>query len=81
MYHYSIREFGTARAEQYIRDLDKSFYQLAKAPALGRKYDHVRSGLLAFNVVYHIVFFRLSTDGILILRVLHKFMDFNRHLI
>ncbi len=80
IYNYSVQEFSFERAEKYIIDLDSSFYKLAGDPSLGRNYNHIRSGVLAFNVVSHIVFFRLSKSGIIILRVLHNSMDFGRHL-
>lgn len=80
IYQYSYQEFGHLRAEQYIKDLDTSFHQLAQDPNLGRNCKHIRSELLAFNVVSHVVFFQLSTYGIQILRVLHNSMDYAHHL-
>lgn len=80
IYNYSVQEFSFERAEQYIMDLNNSFYKLAGDPSLGKNYNHVKFGVLAFNVVSHIVFFRLSKNGIIILRILHNSMDFGRHL-
>lgn len=80
IYKYSAQEFGIERAERYILELNSSFMQISETPTLGRDYSHVRAGLLAFNVVSHIVFFRQSANGIVILRILHKSMDCNRHL-
>ena len=79
IYHYSYQNFGYFRAEQYIKDLDSAFHQLAQEPNLGRNYNHVRPGLLAFNVVSHSVFYQLSSYGIQILRILHHSMDCSRH--
>ena len=36
IYEYSYREFGSARADQYIRDLDAAFHKLAVEPSLGQ---------------------------------------------
>lgn len=80
IYEYSLQEFGNARAEQYIRDLDSAFHKLARQPDLGSDYSHVRPNLLAYRVVSHIIFFKLSAYGITILRVLHKSMDYGRHI-
>jgi toxin ParE1/3/4 len=80
IYEYSYQEFGDARADQYIRDLDAAFHKLADEPSLGSDYSHVRPGLMAYRVVSHVVFFRPSVYGITILRVLHKSMDYGRHL-
>lgn len=80
IYEYSYQEFGEARADQYMRDLDAAFHKLAAEPSAGRDYSHVRPGLMAYRVVSHVVFFERSVDGITILRVLHKSMDYGRHL-
>lgn len=80
IYEYSYQEFGSARADQYIRGLDAAFCKLADKPSLGRDYSHVRPDLMAYRIVSHVVFFKPSVDGITILRVLHKSMDYGRHL-
>ncbi len=80
IYRYSIQEFGNERIERYIRDLNDAFSKLANEPNLGRDYDFVRSNLSAFNVVSHVIFFEISNPGITILRVLHRSMDYGRHL-
>ena len=80
IYEYSVQEFGNKRAELYIRDLNGAFKKLANEPNLGRDYRFVRTNLLAFNVASHVVFFKVSSVGITILRVLHRSMDYGRHL-
>jgi toxin ParE1/3/4 len=80
IYDYCLQEFGGARADQYIRDLDTAFHKLADNPSLAKNYTFVRSNLLAYQVVSHVVFFKLATNGITIVRVLHKSMDYGRHL-
>ena len=79
IYQYGYQEFGVARAEQYIKNLDKAFHTLAKSPKLGRKYSYVREGLLAYPLISHIIFFRQYNNGIIIVRVLHQSMDYLRH--
>lgn len=80
IYRYSVQEFGVKRAELYIRDLDASFIKLTQKPELGKDYSFVRSNLLAYPVVSHVVFFKKSDWGITVLRVLHRSMDYGRHL-
>ena len=58
IHDYSFQEFGNARADQYIRDLDAAFHKLAGEPSLGNNYNHVRSDLMAYRVVSHVVFFK-----------------------
>lgn len=80
IYTYSVKEFGQSRAEEYIRSLEASFENLLKSPEVGRKCDYIRSKLRAYNVGSHIVFFKEISFGIVIIRILHKSMDFNRHI-
>lgn len=80
IYEYSYQEFGSARADQYIRDLDTAFHKLADEPGLGSDASHIRPNLMVYRVVSHLIFFISSVYGINIIRVLHKSMDYERHL-
>lgn len=77
---YTYREFGAAQTDKYIRSLFTAFQNLSENPQLGRAVDYIRPELLAKNIGSHVVFFKRDDDGITIVRVLHKAMDFNRHM-
>ncbi len=47
---------------------------------LGMDYSHAGKTLRAFAVVSHIIYYKKTTYGVIIIRVLHKRMDENRHL-
>ena len=76
IYDYTVSEFGEKQADLYIRNLFDSFQRLADSPDIGRRRDDVRTGLKSYPVNAHIVFFRESDGGVLIVRVLHQSMDF-----
>ena len=80
IYFYSYEEFGSTRAIQYIQKLDSAFNRLAENPNLGKKADYIKSGILSFQVVSHVVFFKSTIDSIEIIRIIHKSMDYRRHL-
>lgn len=80
IYSYSTQEFGIQRTEDYILAIDSSFQHLAEDPLIARKCDYIRPDLRAFNVGSHIIFFKTTSYGIAVIRVLHQSMDFNRHL-
>jgi toxin ParE1/3/4 len=80
IYEYSYQEFGSARADQYIRDLDTAFHKLVDEPDLGTDASHISPNLLVYRVVSHLIFFKPSVYGINIIRVLHKSMDYGRHI-
>ncbi len=80
IYLYSAQEFGLKTTEDYILAIELSFKTLAHDPLISRKCDYIRPELRAFNVGSHIIFFKITDCGIIIIRVLHQSMDFNRHL-
>lgn len=80
IYLYSTGEFGIKRTEDYILAIDTSFQHLADDPLISRKCDYIRPDLRAFNVGSHIIFLKITDYGIVVIRVLHQSMDFNRYL-
>ena len=80
IYRYSVNEWGDDRAERYIRDLNTAFQKLANNELKSTRADYIHSGLHSCRVVSHIVFFKHTDDGILVIRVLHKSMDYLKHL-
>lgn len=77
---YSVRNWSLARAEAYILRLHEAFQRLAESPHLGRNIDELRKGYFRYEHESHVVFYKHSGRGILIVRVLHKSMDVKRHL-
>ncbi|MDE1150047.1 MAG: type II toxin-antitoxin system RelE/ParE family toxin [Azospirillaceae bacterium] len=76
----SLAQWGPVQAERYIGGLHELFLRLAEFPNLGRNAGDIRSGYLRIESAAHIVFYKQTVDGILIVRVLHERMDFSRHL-
>ena len=76
----TIDKWGIGQAEIYVLGLHASFQLLASAPELGRDASNIRSGYRRFETASHVVFYRITSDGILIVRILHQRMDFRRHL-
>ena len=80
IYLYGVGEFGLEKAESYIKNIEVAFQNVANTPDISRKCDHIRSGLLAWNVESHVIFLKKTKTGIAIIRVLHKSRDYMRHL-
>lgn len=80
IYKHSIKEWGDARADKYIMDAENIFQELADNPALGYDASYVVPQLRAFPVVSHVVFYKSTNYGIMIIRVLHKSMDSRNHI-
>jgi toxin ParE1/3/4 len=76
---YTIAEFGIDQARLYRDQLDACFRSLLANPQLGRSAEEVAPGLRRIRQQAHVVFYRFGEEELLIVRVLHHSMDFERH--
>jgi toxin ParE1/3/4 len=80
IWDYTERNWGAEQAKAYIRLIGAAIQTLATSPARGKACDHIREGYRKYPAGSHVVFFRL-TDGVIdVVRILHRRMDFDRHL-
>ena len=77
---YTIEAFGVEQARNYIEGLEACFQNLADKPFDGRDADELAPKLRRFRHQSHMVFYIPGEEGVFIVRVLHKSMDFQRHL-
>ena len=77
---YTIGEFGVMQARQYRDSFQGCFNSLRENPLLGRSARELAAGLRLIRQQAHIIFYLHTQDQILIVRVLHHSMDFERHL-
>jgi toxin ParE1/3/4 len=71
---YTLRTWGEAQADRYLRQLEACCKRLAANPELGRRCDQIRSGLRRREQGKHVVFYRETAEGVLISRILHQSM-------
>lgn len=79
IYEYTIVNFGIEQARMYLHGLVDCFDALAENPLGGRAADELASELRRYEYQSHVVFFREMEQYTFIVRVLHKSMDFARH--
>lgn len=72
-------DFDPIQTERYYESLKRCLALLGKYPGLGGTADDIRSGYRRFAHESHVIFFRTSERGILVVRILHKRMDASRH--
>jgi toxin ParE1/3/4 len=53
---------------------------VAADPARGRACEDVRAGYRKYSVGAHALFYKTTQEGVDIMRILHRQMDFERHL-
>jgi len=71
---YTRRIRGENQTLRYLEDLEECCYMLANNPASGRLCEYIRPGLRRMEHGRHVIFYRNSSRGILILRILHQGM-------
>jgi len=77
---YTFGRWGVEQANHYIDILTTTFATLAEAPQTAPACDRIRVGYRRRHVERHMIYFRVTTYGIAIIRVLHDRMDVSRHL-
>ena len=77
---YTAEEWNLGQADTYIAQIGRSVNKLIDHPELGKDRSDLRKGYRSLLVNHHIVFYRVVTDEIQIIRVLHESVDLERHL-
>jgi toxin ParE1/3/4 len=76
IWDFSVERWGIDQAERYLRELWHALERAAEDPRRGQSCDDIRAGYFRLKVGSHVVFYRLTTEGI---DVLHGRRDFERH--
>jgi toxin ParE1/3/4 len=77
---YSIINFGTKAMHKYHKSLENCLISLNKNSDLGVKIEHIRFDYRCFQHQSHLIFYKKKDHNILVIRILHKSMDAQRHI-
>ena len=78
---YTASTWGKRQRDKYLKQLDDAFKLLGRQPELGKHADDLKKGYRKYNHGSHIIFYRTGTDSkIVVIRILHKSMDVEKHL-
>jgi len=80
IWDYTVKHWGVEQAEFYVRQIQTAIEAVAAEPRRGRPCDVIRAGYKKYYAGSHVLFFRLTGNGIDVIRILHRNMDFERHL-
>lgn len=80
IWDHTVKNWGMEQAELYVRQLETAIKSVAEAPGLGRPCDDIRTGYRKYPAGSHVVFFKVTDAAIEVIRILHRNMDFDRHL-
>jgi toxin ParE1/3/4 len=76
---YTDKKWGRPQRFKYVKQLKDRFSYLADNPHIGRKRGEIFGSHYSYHEGRHVIFYRITSEGIEILRVLHDSMDFPRH--
>lgn len=79
---YTVKKWSRQQADRYVQGILDAFSEIALFPDVsGHSYDHVRMGYRKYPIGRHVIFYQIQTTGVvLISRILHEKMDYDRHL-
>ena len=80
IWDYTVDRWGFDQAETHTRRLWKDIAAVADHPSRGRECPEVRRGYRMYPSGSHVLFYRETSDGIDVVRILHEHMDYNRHI-
>lgn len=80
IYLYGFLTFGESQADIYMGALSDRFGLLCSNPEIGRLDARVNPAVRRFDFESHVIFYDAEDDHILVVRILHKSMDFVKHL-
>jgi toxin ParE1/3/4 len=80
IWDYTASHWNVRQAEIYLRQIQHAIETVAAEPKIARSCDDIRPGYWKYPAGSHVLFFRLTDDGINVVRILHSRMDFERHL-
>jgi toxin ParE1/3/4 len=80
IWDYTAAHWNRKQAEIYLRQINHAIETVAAEPGLARSCNDIRPGYWKYPTGSHVLFFRMTDNGIDIVRILHSRMDFERHL-
>jgi toxin ParE1/3/4 len=80
IWDFTHDRWGVDQAEEYLRELQRAIERAAANPLIGRACDEIRPGYRKLAAGSHVLFYRLTAEGIDVARVVHQRMDVDRHL-
>ncbi|MHB0974892.1 MAG: type II toxin-antitoxin system RelE/ParE family toxin [Thiobacillus sp.] len=76
---HTREQWGGEQANRYLDSLIAVFDDLVQSPETAPACDHIRPGYRRRSVERHMIYFRITTYGVAIVRILHDRMDAPRH--
>lgn len=80
IYQFGLLHWSSAQASNYVEIIKALLWHLTEQPQMGIKREELLPTIRSFAVETHVVFYRIGTDQVEIVRVLHGRQDPKRHI-
>ena len=80
LYQYGLRQWGQKQSDSYLESLEEHFWMLTEQPLIGVKRPDLLPDMRSLPIESHTLFYRVTSDTVEIIRVLHGRQDPQRHL-
>ena len=80
IYQYGLRQWGQAQSDRYLETLKNQFWSLTEQPLIGVERPELLPDVRSLPIESHTLFYRVTTDKVEIIRILHGRQDPQRHL-
>ncbi|MCL6416028.1 type II toxin-antitoxin system RelE/ParE family toxin [Aestuariirhabdus sp. Z084] len=80
IYQYGLRKWGQTQSKSYLENIKEQFWTLTEQRLIGIDRSDLLPGARSLPIESHTLFYRVSTDTVEIIRVLHGRQDPLRHL-
>jgi len=77
---HSVKNFGAVQTEYYFEALKECIELLADNPNIGYSAEDILPDYLRFPHESHIIFYKILSSSILVVRILHERMDPKKHI-
>lgn len=80
IYQYGLRQWGQAQSSRYLENIKAQLWSITEQPLMGVEHPDLLPGVRSLALESHILFYRVTTGTVEIIRVLHSRQDPQRHL-
>jgi toxin ParE1/3/4 len=80
VYQYGLRQRGKTQSESYLESIKEQLWTLTEQPLIGVDRSELLLGSRSLPIESHTLFYRVTSDTVEIIRVLHGRQDPQRHL-
>ncbi|MGV6858127.1 MAG: type II toxin-antitoxin system RelE/ParE family toxin [bacterium] len=80
IYQYGVQQWGQAKSESYLSTIKSQLWLLTQQPLIGTERPEFLPNIRSLPIESHTLFYRVTSNRVEIIRVLHARQDPQHHL-